>query len=322
MDKIDGINITDQNITYIKLPSGVYLVDGEVIEVTTFNRELVKCRDLDNVRIITNNKIILEYRCGEEAMTPAEYEARKFDLFKKYYLSDTLDNSGNECHFGYWATLEDEFAYRKFTESWKPIYKTIQVSDPIKVEVEKIVYSTGNPYIKSAFLNGDSPDETLYSYQQGQSWKDFVKECFDELGMAYEENASYSQTANRKIWSNNSSYSCIRYVCAFGTYVFGDSWGNPKVLKGTLNDMEERCKKDRETIRNIIISQYNKHFGNIDAGKFDFNELLKKLNLASSLLKDIKVYQKSTENYYHCMRNINDCIAQINAAYNSDTIKP
>jgi len=132
--------------------------------------------------------------------------------------------------------------------------------------------------------------------------------------MVFDGNVSYNKTANERIWGN-SDHSCIRYVVAFGTYVFGDSWGSPKVIKGTLQDVKTRCKQDRQSIRNIITRQYNKHFGNIDAGKFDFDALLKKLNTASSYMRGMKVYQKSSHDYYQALNQITNAINQINVAY-------
>lgn len=312
--EIKAINITDKNIKYVKIPyGGYYLIDGEVVHADSYGTTRVKCNDLDNIRYVTKNRYIIEYRSGYDILTPSEYEDRKYELYKKCRKEEYDDSEK-------WETLEDEFAYRKFVETWQPIYKDVQImSDPIKVVINEIVYDTGIPYIKSAFLNGDSDDETLYSYTQGTAWKDCCLECFDELGMSFVEDINYNKTANTKIWGN-SSHSCIRYVVAFGTYVFGDSWGNPRVIKGTLEDVKARYQRDCNSIRNIIMSQYNKHFGNIDAGQFDFQSLIKKLETSSNYLRKLKVYAKSSENYYHALNLVSDAINQINAAYNSSQL--
>lgn len=154
--------------------------------------------------------------------------------------------------------------------------KTVQsISEPLLVEEVKTIYDTGNKFIKNAFLNGNSQCD-LFIYLRKDAWLHIVKECFDELKMEYFDDCGYLATKNRKIWGN-STHSGIKYVVAFGEYIFDDRFKEPSNLKGTLEDMRNTYKKDRESIRKIIITKYNKRFGKINENKINFNQLLNDL---------------------------------------------
>lgn len=304
-----GIQIDDKNITYVKLPGGTYLVDGEIVKNDNYiSVSRVQCKNPNDIRRVTENKYIKEYVSGDVRMTLQEYNKNKYELAVECIKSE---NDG----YTEYNSLQDEFKYRSFLADWKPIYATEQVvSEPIKVEIEHIKYDTGNKYIRSAFLNGADNEDTLYSYHQAEAWPDIVKECFDELHMEYQQGLSFSATANKKIWSN-SDHSCIRFVVAFGTYVMGDTWGNPRVIKGTLQDMINQYETDKKVIRNIIIRQYKKHFGDIDAGTFDFKTLLSTLKRCGSLFSNVQPKAKTADYYWSGVKCINAAIQQIETAF-------
>lgn len=303
-----GIAIDDKDITFVKLSSGTYLVDGEIVKCDNYLTNRVQCKNPNDIRIVTFHKDLVEYHCGDTKMTVAEYNDWLYKLKAECVKTEYDD-------YTEYNNLEDEFKYRKFVDEWKPVYVTNQyISDPIKVEIEHIQYDTGSKYIRSTFLNGTDNDETLYSYYQAEAWLDFVKECFDELGMEFERGLSYNQTANKKVWSN-PDHGCIEFVVAFGTYILSDRFKNPRVIKGTLQDVKERLENDKKAIRSIIISGYKKHFGDIDAGRFDFDTLSKKLNNAMSYLNEVSPKAKTSSQYYSCMKNLREAINQISSAY-------
>ena len=303
---LKGIDIEDKNLKVVYLKSGKYLIDGEVITVESYSEAKVQVKDVSNIKKITENKYIKEYVCGEEKLSVKQYDEQIDQLLSKR----KYDGYEEE-----WESLEDEFAYRKFVQTWTPIYNTKQeISEPLLVQFEKTKYDTGCQYIHNAFLNGDDKDFTLFTYEQGQAWLGITRECFEELGMEYKENANYSATNNKKIWSN-SSHSCIRYVTGFGGYVFNDSWGNPRVIKGTLEDVRKIYEDDRNTIRKIIIDKYNNHFGCIDASKFDFDRLRTIISNAQRNLFDIDPKQKSYQAWQRAKDKLKEAQDMINVAY-------
>lgn len=267
------INFEDKNIKYILLDRGTYLIDGELITVDSYNKTRVKVKNSNDVRIVKKN-VVIDYYLNQEdntKMTISEYN----DKIKELYSHRTYENEWDEN--GKWNTLEDEYNYKKFKETWQQITKNIQsISDPILVEEVKTTYDTGNNFIKNAFLNGNSYCD-LFVYLRDEAWLNIVEECFNELGMKFSGNCNHYKTENKKIWGN-STHSCIRYVVAFGTFVFDNKFKEPSNLIGTLDDMKKKYEEDRGSIRKIIISKYNKTFGQIDKDKIDFKKLLNDLD--------------------------------------------
>lgn len=306
INPLKGIDIEDKNLKVVYLKSGKYLVDGEVITVESYSEAKVQVKDVSNIRKITENKYVKEYVCGEEKLSVKQYDDQRDELL----LKRKYDGYEEE-----WESLEDEYAYRKFMQLWTPIYNTEQeISEPLLVQFEKTKYDTGCKYIHNAFLNGDDEDFTLFTYEQGQAWLGITRECFEELGMEYKEHLDYSATNNKKVWGN-STHSCIRYVTGFGGYVFNDSWGNPRIIKGTLEDVRKRYEDDRSTIRKIIIDKYNNHFGCIDAGKFDFDRLRTIISNAQRNLFDIDPKQKSYQAWQRAKDKLKEAQDMINVAY-------
>lgn len=267
-----AVNFEDKNIKYVLLDRGNYLIDGKLISVDDYNKKRVKVKDLNNIRKVNNN-IVIDYYLNQEddsRITVSEYEDKLKELNSHRTYKGDWDENGE------WNSLEDEYNYRKFKLVWKQITKTVQsISEPILVEEVKTIYDTGNKFIKNAFLNGNSQCD-LFIYLRKDAWLHIVKECFDELKMEYFDDCGYLATKNRKIWGN-STHSGIKYVVAFGEYIFDDRFKEPSNLKGTLEDMRNTYKKDRESIRKIIKTKYNKRFGKINENKINFNQLLNDL---------------------------------------------
>ena len=303
----NGVNIEDKNIKVVYLSSGKYLIDGEVVNVNGYEDTKVQVVDATNIRKITENRLVKEYACGDERLTVRQYDEQRIVLLSKKKYEDDYDEE--------WESLEDEFAYRKFMQMWTPIYKVEQeLSEPLLVQFKKTKYDTGNEYISNAFLNGDDKEVTLFTYNQDAAWLGIVRECFNELEMSYQEGLSYSATNNKKVWGNSSN-GCIRYVTAFGTYVFNDLWNNPRVLKGTLSDMMKKYESDKNAIRRTIIDKYNNHFGCIDAGKFDFERLRSIISRAQSYLSNVEPKQKSYNAWKVAINALNEAQEMIKVAY-------
>jgi hypothetical protein len=307
-NEIDGINITDKKIKYVLLNSGTYKIDGQIINVDGYySKEKVGVKDFTDIRIVDTTTFVEKYVCGTEFKTVEEYEKER-----EFLLSKRILKYGDEYS---WETLDDEFNYRRFTELWTPIEKTIQtISEPIEVEIKKVKTESGNKFISSCFLNDTDEDLTLFTYNRPSAVKNIVTECFTELGMVYEDNKSYGATEGKKIWSN-STHSCIRYVAAFGTYIFGDSWDIRYSPKGKINDLLKQYEEDKKTLRNIIITKYNNHFGRIEQGSFDFKSLLNKLNQALNSLDKVDP-KKNTYDYKRIgINNLREAKTMIETAY-------
>lgn len=303
------IDIKDIGVKYVLLSSGKYLIGDEVVKVEGYGDKRVQIKEGDEIREITETEIITKYIKGDEEMSIDEYNEIKNKLLEKQHW-DKYD-----CFT--WEDLESEYEYKKLTTYWQPIYKTIQeFSDPLKVvEVREINYKTDNPYIKNLFFNGDKKgDITLYVYDRPRAREEIVAKIFKELGFEYEHGVSYLRTEGRKVWGN-SNHSVIRYVVAFGKFIFNDSWGSEFTPRGTLEDMQEMYEADYNAIKKIIMTHYNKTFGKIDKDEFDFIGLVDNLNSLRSNVSQIDSKVKTKEYQYRAISKLDKMIEEINEMF-------
>lgn len=307
--KVNAVEIEDKNIKFVLLENGCFKIDGEIINIKNPYGTLgkVAVKNINDIRYVKTTDVISNYTNGMEDMTVEEYQTKLNQLT----TNRVYDEYKEEYN---WNTLEDEFEYRKFKELWKPIRVQVQkISDPIEVEVVKTVYDTGNEFIKSCFLNGDSEGFNLFTYNRPEALLNIVSDCFKSLDMEFVKNINYGKTEGEKIWSN-SEHSGIRYVVAFGTYIFDKEWDiGSRYPKGTLEDMQKYYDDDKNALEKIIKDKYNKHFGRIDSKNFDFELLLSKLDNAlsnccniDSKIKTEQYRTKSISKIKECMKMIND----------------
>ena len=305
-----GINFEDKNIKFVLLPIGRYLIDGEVINNNTHTKIEVKVKNEKDIREIEETKIVDYYLHVDtkEKITNEEYNSKINQLLEKSYYDYDVDEQ-------IFTTLEDEYAYKKFKSLYKPIYKIIQTfSEPLKVEMKMYQYDTGNKFIKNCFLNGNSSYD-LYVYNQHDAWIDIVEKCFKELKFEYIPNCDYVYTKDKKVWGN-STHSCIRYVTAFGGYVFDDRFDSPnRCVYGTLEDLKERYKRDYDRIRDVIIRNYNKIYKDIDPKKVDYKKVIEELYRIDGIINNINVKKQSIEKQKGAIRRIDKLIQYLESKY-------
>ena len=305
-----GINFEDKNIKFVLLPIGRYLIDGEVVNNNTCTKIEVKVKNEKDIREIEETKIVDYYLHVDtkEKITNEEYNSKINQLLEKSYYDYDVDEQ-------IFTTLEDEYAYKKFKSLYKPIYKLIQTfSEPLKVEMKTYQYDTGNKFIKNCFLNGNSSYD-LYTYNQHDAWIDIVENCFKELKFEYIPDCDYGYTKDKKVWGN-STHSCIRYVTAFGGYVFDDRFNLPnKCIYGTLEDLKERYKKDYDRIRDVIIRKYNKIYKDIDPKKVDYKKVIEELYHINGFVNDIDVKKQSIEKQKRTIIRIDKLIQYLESKY-------
>lgn len=286
--ELEAIEFTDKDLTIVKLHGNRnYLIDGELY-TTDYKGKQLGVANVEDIRLVSFNTITKHYTDGKTTMSIQDYIANYNKLSSKYNDED-----------GCWHTLEDEFAYRKFVQVWQPVKEDIQViSEPIKVEIVKTVYDTGNPFIKNNFLfnGGKTKEAGLFTYYRQEAIESIVEKCFDSLGMKYEHKLDYHETKNKKVWSN-STHSGIKYLVAFGTYVFNDSWREKSNIVGTLKDCQMYYERDKKQLEDIINTNYKEHFGNFDEGTFDYKGLIDNLKRAEDHAKRIDVKRGSQGDY-------------------------
>lgn len=305
---MEVINFEDKDIKFVLLESGKYLIDNELININGYHKEKVKVMNENDIRKVTDNSVIDYYLNVETNEKLSEYDYSR--IIEKLRSKITYVNE-DEYE---WETLEDEYSYKKFKSIHKAIHKNIQsISDPIKVEIIKAQYDTGNKFIKNAYLNGTGKID-LFEYNQHEAWLDIVSECFNELHMVFDDDCGYSYTNDKKVWGN-SSRSCIRYVVAFGTYIFNDEFRSPGILRGTLDDMVGRYNQDRNKIRKIIKTKYNLSFGKIEEDNVDFTKVLNDLYSLRSSVNSIESKKSTWTNQNQANKKVNELIDYLESKY-------
>lgn len=290
----------------------MYLIKGKPLEVTDYSAK-IQVDDFEDICPITRTNVISYYTSnGEDKLDIVSYKASEAALLLN--RAETIDEDGDKTYR--WNSLDDEFAYRKFAETWKPIYKNVEsIGDPLRFTEVSTVLNTGNKFITSMFLNGSSKDVQLFEYNRHLALLDIVYNCFKELNMEFKGDTSYSQTKNQKIWGN-STHSCIEYVTAFGSYIFTNTYKNTQTkITGKLEDLIKRYNEDKRNIESIIKLKYTEHFGSIDESKFNFSALLATLRTCLNTVSKIEYKSKSYSEYNSSKRLLNEAISLIENSY-------
>lgn len=291
------VNIKDLNRKILYLDKGEYLINGVRYSFPDFYNNKIEVEDLKELRKINVTTITTSYydELNQKEISVKEYEDIKVKLLIKSYK----DDDGNI----YFDDLDDEYNYKKFIKNHKAIYKTIEkVSDNIKLAEEAVIYKTKNKYIENCYFSEKESEPLVYKYNRERACLDIVKNKFNQLGFEFAGDCNYSQTKNKKIWGN-SEHSGIRYVKAFGTYIFNDMFViRSSIIKGTLEDMLETYEKDKELIEGIITRKYNENFATLNKDKL--NQLPDLINELQYRLSKIHPKKDSYTDYRTCNEKI------------------
>lgn len=300
---IDIYEIDESGFFTAFLERGEYLIDGEVVEVGGYQPSPVKIKNTDDVRIINNTNYISGYINKE---TGAEISNEEYDEA----ISKLIENASSEYDELTFEDLDDEYKYKKFRKYHEPIRKKVQkISDPVKINLKRLVFDTGNKFIRNMYSNGSS-NVDLFEYDRPSALLDIVKNKFDSLGMKFVEGASYNSTNGEKIWSN-SSHSCIRYVVAFNNYIMGDSWDVRSKKRGSLDDMKAIYKSDKEEVERIIHDRYNLHFKKAIPDNKSVNDIIKKLECSLSHANKIEPKKKTYQDKRWCVEKTGEAIRML-----------
>lgn len=275
---LNGYEIIDKNIKYVKLPKGEYQIDGVNFKNDSWKEVDYQVNSFNDIRSINHQQILDKVIVGDKIYTEGEFKKLEFEL------EEFRDVNGE------WENIDKEYEYKKLQKLAQKHYSTItSISSPLLVSVKTGVIDTGSKHIKCKFENEDISG--LFIYSQSSCWLDTVNDVFKKLEFVFNKNVSYGETKNKKIWGN-STHSCIRYVTAFGTYIFNDSWSNPCNNVGTLEDCKKWEKEDVSKISEIIYTYYNLKYRNINLNKYakeiynDVNSILKQVRELSVNKKD------------------------------------
>ena len=300
-------NIKDKGIKILELDRGDYIINGKRYGFNDYSGNKIELQDIKELKKIDKTNVCESYfnELEQNEITVDHYN----DKLKELTVNASFDDDGI-----YFDDLDDEYNYKKFVRSCKPKYKTLETTTDLIIPEEVVLYETGNKYIKCNFFLIGEDKPILYRYNRTQARLDIVKNKFDEIGFEFLNNASYESTKNKKIWGN-SDHSVIRYVTAFGTYIFGDGWDNKFSPIDTLENCKEMYNNDIKTIENIITKYYNQNYNILNKEKLSLlPEMIDNLQIN---MKKVSPYQKSFQTYRNCLKKIEDIQKLISESFNN-----
>jgi hypothetical protein len=299
-----AVNVEDLEIFRVKLSTGKYLIDGEVVEIG-YSSNVIELKSIDDIRVIIEGQVPNgKVDKDENTITDEEWTATNNKLTSKGEWREDLENYSFE-------DIDDEVAYLRFRRTWKQSYKFVQnISDPIKVTVEKTVYDTGNEFIKSCLSIGKS--SKLFTYNRVQAHKSLLKDAMGRLGVPYGD-----RTNNNGARYTNSSHSGIRYAQFCNNYLFSDDMKGSDSSTGTLEDVAKWYNSDKRKIESTIKLAYNKKFGkvSIEDSKDHLIEIIKTLSSISSSAKQIRSTVKSTVKPSSVGRSLDVVVAKLDQLF-------
>lgn len=306
-------SIDDLGVNIVELPAGTYLVDGEVVSHGGWNsyntKHQISAKDVENIRAVYKTNILVGYVPTTEGITDTVLSVEAYDDS----LQELHKNGPEDDRDFVWNTLEDEFAYRKFTSQWKAQYKEeVTYSEPLLIDRSHIRQDSGNPYIVAGFLTGRS-DVPLYSYNRSNAVASMLAKKFGSLGMEFKEGVSYGATEGKKVWGN-STHSGLEYVTAFGKYIIGKNLV-PKTrgeFKGSFDHLEKIYKEDKQWIEDLIQVGYNLHFRNEGASTVLLGDVYSGLKACINYVNTLDVKMKSETSKRSALTQLNKLLEVVN----------
>lgn len=276
--------IEDTGKSLIHLSCGTYEIsfNGEttVVSNPTWNtNKEIEVEGVDQIVELTENSICSHYEDSDGNKISKEEYLTERDKFTVEAKSNEYDEYGWK-----FEDLDLEYEFKKFMRRWSRISRTVVTrSDPLPFEILSARFETNNQFIVSG-LSYCNDDPTIFYFEKLPAALHIVSETFSELGMSFRESLGYEATRGKKVWSN-STHSGIRYVVAFGTYVFDDSFDfrRNSRSRGPLEKLTKEYEYLRKRIRDRIISNYKFHFKTITE-----TESIKLLQDSLSALKTIQ----------------------------------
>lgn len=302
-------SITDIGVHLVDLPAGTYQIDGEIVTgQSTWSGGIkqVSVKDIYDIRLITKKNVLTHYEDSNGSTISVGIYNEELNLLCGSCV--TVDD--DELYFD---TLEEEFAYRKFKQRWKPVYRIdTTISEPLSVDKTELVQDTGNPFIVAGYTTG-AANTPLYAYSRTKAMRSLLEAKFTSLGMEKSTVSNYGQTEGRKIWANSHA-DTLEFVIAFGKYIIGKHM-LPKTrgeFKGSLEYLEKMYNEDKQWLDDHIQTLYNLHFRNENASGVLLSEVHKGVKDAITYVSTLDVKVKSETSKRSALNKLNSLMDLVN----------
>lgn len=137
-----------------------------------------------------------------------------------------------------WASLDDEFAYRKFTEEWERVYEDRQAVTPQEFRVIEIQAEANIPYCVPCRLHDPKPGMNLTLFNYAPNRFEMAIETAKEFGLEY---VGESPQEGMKWSIPKHSRGDLDFIQINGKYA-RDGKG---IVKGAIGTYEE-CRKQHD----------------------------------------------------------------------------
>lgn len=274
---------------------GTYLINGTIkIVADGINRDFEISVIPETVVKEYFEKVITLYtsKDGVTTISPDFYQMELKQLLMKARNSDgfgdyTFDN------------IDDEYAYKKFLDSWIPTRINKQIFEDIPFELGGVVYSDYKEIVPLIHCGGEIDDPTCNMLISPIK---ILKEVCLELDIVY-GGESKTSDANIKYYMTNSSHSEIYYAQLNGKYIFTDDktdlYKTQQKFRGSYEECVEKLKKYKADVKKVITDAIyvneNKHLSQLERVN-----LINNLKAMHKTLSEVAPMQKST----HAHRNI------------------
>lgn len=260
--QIDAIHILDKNILVLKniRQSSInqYLVNDDPLplkEDATYQNVIIPFSDKDNIQYRSTFQKVDHYvdKLGNK-ISIDEYNTKR----KELYL---------HCSDNNWRTLDDEFAYKKFMETYTAVYVTCVTITDVVVNIIECQYATGSKYITPVWSLESVPQkDRLYILNFDLFCYDTFVDLIKDTGLTWD----------------NTDRLYLRFCKIEGKYAFTDNWESKKPIHGGLEYLHDIMQETKKELVKIVSLEKAKKFGS--DGAPDWVHVLNELKILSGYL--------------------------------------
>lgn len=237
----------DKGIYYIdNLPRGIYELNGERVHLSGYNGKIILDLDQEVNLFKINTTKVIDYYIDSEGnnLSEVEYSKQKSELIKNTYEDSNYEMSFND--------LDEEYAYKKFIQKWKEVYKQITTHKRVTFDIQHTMYNLPKYITHTRKLNGDLKN-TLYTYNEGLHIIDLVTKYLTDLGY----NKVSHEPRQKNEFNIHSPNEYIRFskigteymtICIKGLKKYEER----KVAKGTYQDIINKYNSNIKDIKEAI----------------------------------------------------------------------
>lgn len=171
----------EHGLISIKLPSGTYRVNGEIVTVSNNETVLIDEKVLDTIFKVIAGHSCTGYKNIEtgEVLSVSEFEARRLVLLEK----GKPDEDGVITFGVTWSSIKDRHEYELFMALWQAMHSEIFTYSKVLIEVLGEVPKKHDWIVPLRKLGADLSN-TLYSYSPSAHACSVVREMLLQNGYA------------------------------------------------------------------------------------------------------------------------------------------